>query len=65
MKRLIKSSAYALVALGVTSGIALKVSWSFFHLHAITPDPVLTIAGLLAIGLTAAMAVFAVEWKNV
>lgn len=64
MKRLIKSSAYALVALGVTSGIALKIGWSFFHLHSITPDPVLALAGLLAIGVTAGMAVFAVEWKN-
>ena len=65
MKRLVKSSAYALVALGVTSGLAMKLTWAFFHHHAITPDPVLTIAGLLAVGLTAAMAVFAVEWKNV
>jgi hypothetical protein len=64
MKRLIKSSAYALVALAVTSGLALKVSWSFFHLHSIAPDPVLTIAGLLAVGLPAAMAVFAVEWNK-
>jgi len=64
MKRLIRSSAYALVALGVTSGLALKISWSFFHLHAIAPDPALTIAGMLSVGLTAGMAVFAVEWKN-
>jgi hypothetical protein len=63
ISRLFRSVFYALVALGISLGIALKASWYFFGKNSNTPDEMCTMVGI-GIGLVAALTMFVVEWRK-